>query len=168
MSTEQQFIQILDEASENSWQSSTKHAELSGWADNSRLLDIKWAYPRETQSKPLQFRASKENWPRRLLKNFQTNKLFPTDSRKTPEKNQESLIPQKYFTKRNLINANKNEAKTDFQTIPLLKTGVHRRNKSLIPEKKHTKLEEYYTKSFLIVQRSPPTVSGYSVTFYHK
>jgi hypothetical protein len=91
---------------------------------------------------------------------------------KNPYKRQENvLFKNRNFAKRNqtIMQGYESPNRFHIEAIPLLKREVHTRNRSMMTEKRHIiKLEEYYDRSFLIIQKSPPTVSGYSVTFYHK
>lgn len=179
MNNEQQFVNILEKFSDKSWDLPLGNFELSGWSENPTFFDLNKTILSEHQSSLSKY----TNNDRRLNtshKGTHQKSRIPLIS-KTPSRKSEQLEKKSNF-KTNLLKGNRYLTKRfenscqsvdssytlQITTIPLLKSDRRRKNKSLSTEKRPLKLEEYYDRSFLIVQRSPPTVSGYSVTFYHK
>jgi len=164
------FVQTLDSFSEKHLDNPVDKTQISGWSEDFNDSDAR--------------RCLLSAGCSRIKKNLIESDLFYTSNQRSrqPKKSQfinktSSLGPYipritpkekpKILMKR--LSSKDPRDSYDLPAFPLLKIQPEtNKRQSYGGEKKSLKLFEYYDKNFLIEQRSPPTVSGYSVTFYHK
>jgi hypothetical protein len=179
----QKCIQTLDEiggAYELDKGFSETSLELSGWTEAPTILEFYKKTEPRAKFKPLKI-YSEENRLQKPLRNYAKDLKIPLlgcyhkkiiTKTNSPIKKPENLTPDnRLLIKRctNYLKSSDYQKPLQITTIPLLKNELHRRNKSLTYDKRHTSnLRKYYDQSFLIIKKSPPVVSGCSVTFYHK
>ena len=181
MSADQQFIQVLEEESEKYCDFTQTGIELSGWVEHHAIDDLRISLA--SQGHERRARVPYDYKYRRTLKPSVKRTRIPllfcdssyskkeASDKKTLRRNENVLSRNKYFPQRRkdeLLTPINCQNPFQITTISLQKPESHKRNKSLMTEKRHSKLESYYDRSFLIMKKSPPTVSGYSVTFYYK
>ena len=181
MKSSEEFIQILEEVSDKTWDVPAKDIELSGWTESPKLDDlrkglstqsndrnIKIPYLEKKSRKSVKSSSNKVRIPMSYTYNNYNN----TSTARKPVKNSQNFLALiRTHPKPKIDNAhNSIELKKNFHitTIPLHRPQTHWRNKSDAADKRTLRLENYCNRDYVIITKAPPIVSGYSVTFYHK
>ena len=167
---DQYFVQTLDSFSEKYLNNPVDKTQISGWSEDFDDSDARKCLLSAGCSRIKKFLVESDLFytssqrSRQLTKGQLINKtssLGPYNPKLT-EKGKPQILNKRFSSK---------GPKNSFQisAVPLLKIRAEtKKQQSYGGERKSIKLFEYYDKNFLIVQKSPPIVSGYSVTFYHK
>jgi hypothetical protein len=165
--TDFHFIQTLDTFNDNCWENPPYQTQLSGWSQefpetNERrsLLSAGCSRIKKMLAENCLFSKSVKQSEKKVKKqvNLKYLKSGPHSSKISPAR-------RKGYLNRRLQSSEPLEIKKSFNkksAFPCFKSRYHR-NTSGLEEKKHLRLDEYYDKNFLLVQKSPPTVSGYSI-----
>ena len=174
------LVRIFEKNSERYEENSFQSVELSAFIEKDTHEDIRKSIGSQCSDFTIQkivtirpfirrLKSKQARVPLTLCKStFDTQKLLL----KNYKKNFGSLQKQRKF-----VNQVSNRSKfnsTDYQNnfritaFPLQIPGKHRRIKSLTTDKKSSKVTENSNKPCLVVKKSPPVVSGFSVTFYTK
>lgn len=165
--TDVNFVELLDEASLNIGKSPIKSIELSGWSEEQDIENVRKSL------------KSEKNTRRHNSKNSnRSSRLSNRTSKRTQIPSIYSFhlrYPENSFKIRSQSNNHSiNHSKKTSLDICLNTKSFHlprpstKNQNSSKSNQKPLKLFEYYDRSFIIVEKSPPTVSGYSVTFYRK
>lgn len=179
MNAEHQYANILEEYSDKSWDLPIENFELSGWSENPTMFDLRKAMISEDHTSLSKYKNSHrqaKTGQRATRQEERCPFIYKASSRPCQQLDKKAhfkaslLKGNRFMTRRpeNYYQTVDNSNNLHITTIPLLKRDGNKRNKSMTSEKRPVKLQDYYDRSFLIVKRSPPTVSGYSVVFYHK
>lgn len=168
------FVHTLDTFSEKNWEIPADNSQISGWSEEFKdsdarksLLSAGCSRLKKFLGEDSSFYLSGQVSPK-LKKNSLIAKISsdrPYASKLTPKgktrylnKRFDSIEPKKPFNNSLQISAH-----------PIFKLKAERKkHQSIVIEKKYAKLANCYDKNFLIVQKSPPIVSGYSVVFYQR
>lgn len=168
------FVHTLDTFSEKNWEIPADKSQISGWSEEFKDSDARKSLLSAGCSRIKQFLGEDSSFylsghvSPKLKKNSLIAKISshrPYGSKLTPKgktrylnKRFDSIEPRKSFNNSLQISAH-----------PIFKLKVEKKKQqSTVIEKKYAKLANCYDKNFFIVQKSPPIVSGYSVTFYQR
>lgn len=176
MQTSERVIQVLENVSEKLWDFPSNDLEISGWTENSNsATQRKSAGGQYNDLANTLNRKSKPRHPTKpgrkripLVYTYRTTSIqepYKKSSKKTSCLEFKKFLPKVQNPVHTSLDLKKN---LQITTIPLSKPISQWRNGSLPLEKRASKLENYYDRTYLINKSSPPVVSGYSVTFYHK
>ena len=178
MQTSEEFIQVLEKTSDKIWDVPAKDIELSGWTESPKFDDIRKGLLTQSNN-----RNAKITYIEKKSKNYAKSSSNKVRIPLTYNNNSNHSAIYKPIKPKNFIALIKTcpkpkieniknlmEIKRNFHitTISLQMPPIHWRNKSAVVDQRTIKLEHYYNRDYLIIAKSPPIVSGYSATFYHK
>ena len=166
--TDYHFVRTLDTFNDKSWEAPVPTTQLSGWSEEFPQTSERKSLLSAGCSRIKKFLAEHSLFTKyeKTSEKRVKNKNFQKNLKSGPKSYKISPVRRKgYLTRRmqTIPPLDYKDSLNSPQFLPDYKSRITRKNHSVCEEKKHIRLDEYYDKNFVIVQKSPPTVSGYSI-----